>query len=304
MTEDGKVVCRDCDLTFNILKMYKKFYDLKENPFNLTPDPDFIYLGKVHQKALAYLTYGLEARKGFIQLTGDIGSGKTTLLKSLLMRNRNKIKSAFIVNPKATFEQLFRMILYQFSVIELEADYTKDVLLGKFYDYLMEQSKQNCPVVVIFDEAQNIDISVLEEIRMLSNLETEKIKLLQMIFVGQPDLRKTLLLPKFRQLKQRISVAFHITPLSREDTEAYINHRLNVAGANGKKIFTKSACTEIYSYSSGIPRLINIVSDATMLAGYVGEKEVLNGDIVKEVINELIEDLGQNSQQDEFLSTA
>ena len=139
---------------------------------------------------------------------------------------------------------------------------------------------------------------------MLSNLETEKIKLLQMIFVGQPELRKTLLLPKFRQLKQRISVAFHITPLSREDTEAYINHRLNVAGANGKKIFTKSACTEIYSYSSGIPRLINIVSDATMLAGYVGEKEVLNGDIVKEVINELIEDLGQNSQQDEFLSTA
>ena len=190
----------------------------------------------MHQKALAYLTYGLEARKGFIQLTGDIGSGKTTLLKSLLMRNRNKIKSAFIVNPKATFEQLFRMILYQFSVIELEADYTKDVLLGKFYDYLMEQSKQNCPVVVIFDEAQNIDISVLEEIRMLSNLETEKIKLLQMIFVGQPELRKTLLLPKFRQLKQRISVAFHITPLSREDTEAYINHRLNVAGANGKKI--------------------------------------------------------------------
>ena len=283
--------------------MYKKFYGLRENPFNLTPDPDFIYLGKVHQKALAYLTYGLEARKGFIQLTGDIGSGKTTLLKSLLMRNRNKIKSAFIVNPKATFEQLFRMILYQFSVIELETDYTKDVLLGKFYDYLMEQEKQNCPVVVIFDEAQNIDISVLEEIRMLSNLETEKVKLLQMIFVGQPELRKIFLLPKFRQLKQRISVAFHITPLSGEDTEAYINHRLKVAGANGRKIFTKSACSEIYSYSSGIPRLINIVCDATMLAGYVGEKEVLDVNIVKEVINELIEDLGQNSQQDEYLST-
>ena len=283
--------------------MYKKFYGLRENPFNLTPDPDFIYLGKVHQKALAYLTYGLESRKGFIQLTGDIGSGKTTLLKSLLMRNRNKIKSAFIVNPKATFEQLFRMILYQFSVIELETDYTKDVLLGKFYDYLMEQEKQNCPVVVIFDEAQNIDISVLEEIRMLSNLETEKVKLLQMIFVGQPELRKIFLLPKFRQLKQRISVAFHITPLSGEDTEAYINHRLKVAGANGRKIFTKSACSEIYSYSSGIPRLINIVCDATMLAGYVGEKEVLDVNIVKEVINELIEDLGQNSQQDEYLST-
>ena len=190
--------------------MYKEFYGLRENPFSLTPDPDFLYLGRVHKKALAYLTYGLESGTGFIQLTGDIGSGKTTMLKTLLMRNRNKINSAFIVNPKATFEQLFRMILYQFSVIELEAHYTKDVLLGKFSDYLIEQSRQNCPVVIIFDEAQNIDISVLEEIRMLSNLETEKKKLVQMIFVGQPELREIFLLPEFKQLKQRISIAYHM----------------------------------------------------------------------------------------------
>lgn len=283
--------------------MYKKFYGLRENPFNLTPDPDFLYLSKVHQKAMAYLTYGLESGKGFVQLTGDIGSGKTTLLKTLLMRNRNKIKSAFIVNPRASFEQLFRMILYQFSVIELESEYPKDVLLGKFYDYLTEQSKQNCPVAIIFDEAQNIDTSVLEEIRMLSNLETEKIKLLQMIFVGQPELREIFLLPKFRQLKQRISVAYHITPLGREDTEAYINHRLKVAGADDRLIFTRCACDEIYSYSSGVPRLINIACDATLLAGYVEEKKVLDENIVKEVINELIEDLGYNTKQDEYLST-
>jgi general secretion pathway protein A len=283
--------------------MYKKFYGLRENPFNLTPDPDFLYLSKVHQKAMAYLTYGLESGKGFVQLTGDIGSGKTTLLKTLLMRNRNKIKSAFIVNPKASFEQLFRMILYQFSVIELESEYPKDVLLGKFYDYLTEQSKQNCPVAIIFDEAQNIDTSVLEEIRMLSNLETEKIKLLQMIFVGQPELREIFLLPKFRQLKQRISVAYHINPLGREDTEAYINHRLKVAGAGDRSIFTRCACDEIYAYSNGVPRLINIACDATLLAGYVEEKKVLDEIIVKEVINELIEDLGYNTKQDEFLST-
>lgn len=283
--------------------MYKKFYGLRENPFNLTPDPDFLYLSKVHQKAMAYLTYGLESGKGFVQLTGDIGSGKTTLLKTLLKRNRNKIKSAFIVNPRASFEQLFRMILYQFSVIELESEYPKDVLLGKFYDYLTEQSKQNCPVAIIFDEAQNIDTSVLEEIRMLSNLETEKIKLLQMIFVGQPELREIFLLPKFRQLKQRISVAYHITPLGREDTEAYINHRLKVAGADDRLIFTRCACDEIYSYSSGVPRLINIACDATLLAGYVEEKKVLDENIVKEVINELIEDLGYNTKQDEYLST-
>lgn len=283
--------------------MYKKFYGLRENPFNLTPDPDFLYLSKVHQKAMAYLTYGLESGKGFVQLTGDIGSGKTTLLKTLLMRNRNKIKSAFIVNPRASFEQLFRMILYQFSVIELESEYPKDVLLGKFYDYLTEQSKQNCPVAIIFDEAQNIDTTVLEEIRMLSNLETEKIKLLQMIFVGQPELREIFLLPKFRQLKQRISVAYHITPLGREDTEAYINHRLKVAGAEERSIFTRCACDEIYAYSSGVPRLINIACDATLLAGYVEEKRVLDENIVKEVINELIEDLGYNTKQDEYLST-
>ncbi|MCP4269925.1 MAG: AAA family ATPase [Candidatus Brocadiaceae bacterium] len=284
--------------------MFKKFYGLKESPFSLTPDPDFLYLGKVHQKALAYLTYGLESKKGFIQLTGEIGSGKTTLLKTLLMRSRNKIKSAFIVNPKATFEQLFRMILHQFSVIELGADYTKDVLLGKFYDFLMDQSKQNFPVVVIFDEAQNIDISVLEEIRMLSNLETEKETLLQMVFVGQPELRDTFLLPKFKQLKQRISVAYHIVPLGSDDTEAYINHRLRVAGAHDRTIFTKCACDEIYSYSRGVPRLINVVCDATLLAGYVDEKEILDENIVKEVIHELVEDLGHNIKQNEYLSKA
>jgi general secretion pathway protein A len=220
------------------------------------------------------------------------------------MRNRNKVKSAFIVNPKATFEQLFRMILHQFSVIELESDYAKDVLLGKFYNFLMDQSKQNCPVVVIFDEAQNINISVLEEIRMLSNLETEKKTLLQMVFVGQPELRDTFLLPKFKQLKQRISVAYHIVPLGRDDTEAYINHRLKVAGAHDRTIFTKCACEEIYSYSRGIPRLINVVCDATLLAGYVDEKEVLDENIVKEVIHELVDDLGHNAKQNEYLSTA
>ncbi len=283
--------------------MYKEFYGLRENPFSLTPDPDFLYLGRVHKKALAYLTYGLESGTGFIQLTGDIGSGKTTMLKTLLKRNKNKINSAFIVNPKATFEQLFRMILYQFSVIELEVHYTKDVLLSKFSNYLIEQSRKNCPVVIILDEAQNIDISVLEEIRMLSNLETEKKKLVQMIFVGQPELREILLLPKFKQLKQRISVAYHMIPLGRDDTEAYINHRLEVAGAGDRLIFTECACNEIYSYSNGVPRLINIACDATLLAGYVDEKEVLDENIVKGVINELIEDLGNNSRQEGYLST-
>ncbi len=284
--------------------MYKKFYGLKENPFNLTPDPDFVFLGRVHKKALAYFTYGLDAGKGFVQLTGEIGSGKTTLLKTLLMRNRNKIKSAFIVNPKATFEQLFRMILYQFSIIELESAYSKEVLLSKFHSFLVEQAKQNCPVVIILDEAQNLDKSVLEEIRMLSNLETEKQKLVQMIFVGQPELREIFLLPELKQLKQRIAVAFHIYPLSRDDTMAYIDHRMVIAGSKKSSVFTQSACDEVYSYSSGIPRLINIVCDAALLAGYVEERKTISGKVIKEVINDLIEDLGNYTKHGDVTSVA
>jgi general secretion pathway protein A len=270
--------------------MYKEFYGLKEIPFNLTPDPDFLYLSKSHQKAMAYLKYGLETRKGIIQLTGEIGSGKTTLLKSILVKNRNKVKSAFIVNPKATFEQLLRMILHALTVIELEANDSKEVLLSKFHNFLIDQSKQNYPVIVIFDESQNIEMSVLEEIRMLSNLETEKQKLLQIVFVGQPELREIFLLPRFKQLRQRISVACHLTPLSREDTEEYINHRLKIAGANGVPIFTQPACNEIYLHSNGIPRLINIACDAALLAGYVEEKKTLDEHIVKEVLSGLVEE--------------
>ncbi|KHE91576.1 MAG: AAA family ATPase [Candidatus Scalindua rubra] len=284
--------------------MYKKFYGLKENPFNLTPDPDFVFLGRIHKKALAYLTYGLDAGKGFVQLTGEIGSGKTTLLKTLLMNNRNKIKSAFIVNPKATFVQLFRMILYQFSIIEMESEYSKEVLLSKFHSFLIEQAKQNRPVVIIFDEAQHLDKSVLEEIRMLSNLETGKQKLVQMIFVGQPELREIFLLPELKQLKQRISVAFHIYPLDRDDTMAYINHRMEVAGSENGQIFTQCACEEVYSYSSGVPRLINTVCDAALLAGYVDEMKTIDGKVIKEVIDELIEDLGNNTEQNEVSSAA
>ncbi len=280
--------------------MYKNFYGLRENPFNLTPDPDFVFLGRVHKKALAYLTYGLDAGKGFVQLTGEVGSGKTTLLKTLLMKNRNKIKSAFIVNSKATFVELFRMMLYQLSVITLESEYSKEVLLSKFYNFLLEQAKQNCPVIIIIDEAQNLDMTVLEEIRMLSNLETGKQKLVQIVFVGQPELKEIFLLPELKQLKQRIAVAFHIYPLDRDDTKAYINHRMKIAGSINSSIFTQCACDEIYSYSSGIPRIINIIGDAALLAGYVEERKIIDGDVIKEVINDLIEDLGNRTQESEI----
>ncbi len=271
--------------------MYKEFYKLQENPFDLTPDPAFLYFSKAHQKAMAYLTYGLETRKGIIQLTGEIGSGKTTILRAILAKKKNKLKSSFIVNPHATFEQLLRMILHQLSVIDAEVKDTKDVLLSKFHNYLKDQMKQDFPVVLIFDEAQNIEVPVLEELRMLSNLETVKQKLVQIVFVGQPELREIFSLPGLRQLKQRIAVACHLTALSREDVEEYINHRLRVAGANGSPVFTHQACDEIYTYSHGIPRLINTVCDAALLAGYVEEKKTMDEEILIDVISGLEEDL-------------
>jgi len=269
--------------------MYKDFFGLNENPFNLTPDPDFLFLSKEHKKAMAYLTYGLESKKGIVQLTGEIGSGKTTILRSILLKNKNKIKYAYILNPKATFEQLFRMILNQFSVIELDSNEAMDVLFAKFEKFLHEQLKLQFPVVIVIDEAQNIELPVLEEIRMLSNFETEKEKLVQIVFVGQPELRDIFSLQKFKQLKQRISVACHLTALSRLDISEYICHRLRVAGSDNTEIFTQEAYDELYAYSNGIPRLINVACDSAMLAGYVEEKKILDKDIVRDVIEGLNE---------------
>ena len=269
--------------------MYKDFFGLNENPFNLTPDPDFLFLSKEHKKAMAYLTYGLESKKGIVQLTGEIGSGKTTILRSIIQKNKNKIKCAYILNPKATFEQLFRTILNQFSVIDLDSVDTIDVLFAKFEKYLYEQLKLQFPVLIVIDEAQNIELPVLEEIRMLSNFETEKEKLVQIVFVGQPELREIFALQKFKQLKQRISVACHLTALRQPDISEYIRHRLNVAGADNPEIFTPEACNELYAYTNGIPRLINVVCDAAMLAGYVEERKVLDKHIVRNVIEGLNE---------------
>lgn len=271
--------------------MYKQFYGLKEHPFKLTPDPDFLYLSPAHKKALLYVTYGLETKKGFIQLTGEVGSGKTTIIRSLLKNLHKEVKTAYIVNPKLTFNELFRTVLSQLSIIASDSTGSKDHLLDKFYQYLTEQAKKGCPVVIILDEAQNIEPPVLEEIRLLSNLETEKEKLLQIVFVGQPELRNIFSQPELRQLKQRISTAVHIEPLSRIEMENYINHRMMVAGANGSVIFEKKACDEIYLYSKGIPRLINIACDATLLAGYVQEKKAFDGAMAKEVILELTTDV-------------
>lgn len=273
--------------------MYESFYGLTEKPFSLTPDPDFLFMSGSHKKALAYLKYGIETKEGFIQLSGEIGSGKTTLLRSLLRGLDRDIKSVYIVNPRGTFRQILRTVLDQLNVVPFRLEYSKERLLDKFYEFLKEQETLNHPIVLIFDEAQNLDVMTLEELRMLSNYESDKEKLIQIILVGQPELREKLDRPELAQLRQRISVRCHLGPLTKEETSQYIQHRLSVAGSNGTVRFSPEACELVQQFSRGIPRLINVACNSILLAGYVEEKKVLSEELTRRVLSELQSDDGR-----------
>ncbi len=276
--------------------MYESFYGLSEKPFNLTPDPDYFFMSATHKKALTYLKYGIGNKEGFIQLSGEVGSGKTTVLRSLLSELDRDIKVAYLVNPRGTFRQVLRTLLDQLNVVPFRLEYSKERLLNKFHEFLMSQRSLNHPVVLIFDEAQNLDISTLEELRMLSNYETEKEKLVQIILVGQPELRDKLDRPELLQLRQRIAVRCHLGPLSREESEKYIQHRLAVAGSDGSIKFTREAHDAIHQYSHGIPRLINVVCNNCLLAGFVEETKKFDGRMVSQVIGEMQADEGRSSE--------
>jgi general secretion pathway protein A len=270
--------------------MYEKFYGFTEKPFNLTPDPDYFYLSSVHKRALDHLVYGLESGMGFIQVTGEIGSGKTTLIKCLLRQLSREVKVAYVIHSKGTFVQILRMILEDLEVVPADQKLTKEALLSRFRDFLVEQARHHNSVVVIIDEAQNLQLEVLEELRMLSNFETEKAKLLQIVLVGQPELRDLLRRPELEQLRQRITVRFHLYPLSEDETRSYIRHRLKVAGSNGSVRFTAAASRIVHRYSGGLPRLINVACDATLLAGFVDERRVFNEQFAAEALRELADE--------------
>ena len=261
--------------------MYEEFYGLKEKPFNLTPDPRFFFLSENHRGAFEHLLYGIKEREGFILITGEVGAGKTTLCRALL----NKIESpstvsALILNPMFSGQELLQCILSDFG-IQTEAT-TKKELLDELNQFLLNQQAANRNSILIIDEAQNLPLPVLEEIRILSNLETEKEKLLQIILMGQVELKEKLSLPRLRQLNQRISIRYHLDPLGREEVPRYIHHRLTVAGASGDIHFTQGALREIYHYSQGIPRLINLASDRALLAGYAEQsREIQRQTVIK-----------------------
>ena len=265
--------------------MYRQFFGLKEKPFNITSDPSFLYLSRVHKEAFAHLIYGIKERKGFLEITGEIGAGKTTLCRALLNNLDSSTKSAFIFNSTLPEMQLFQTILEDFGVSVGRK--TKSSMLRQFNNFLLEELAKNNNVILIIDEAQNLKPKVLEELRILSNLETEKEKLFQMVLVGQPELREKLKDPSLKQLRQRIGVRFHITALPKEEVGDYIDHRLKVAGSDGGISFSEDALEMIFGYSGGIPRLINTVCDKALLSAYVAETKYIDSSMIEKCTKEI-----------------
>lgn len=264
--------------------MYENFYRLKEKPFNMTPDPKFFFPSAKHTEALDSLIYAISERKGFVVITGEIGAGKTTVCRTLLSKLEPNTKVALITNTYVNAKELLMGILDEFGIEYKPA--SKARLLAKLNAFLIEQLSKNINVVLIIDEAQNLSPSVLEEVRMISNLETETEKLIQIVLMGQPQLRKKLSLERLEQLRQRIVVHYHLSPLNKEETNEYVQHRLKLASANGADFFTTEALGLIYNFSKGIPRLVNLICDSALLSGYVSEAKQINEEIMAEVIKE------------------
>ena len=265
--------------------MYKSYFGLKENPFNVNPDPRYLYLTKQIEEALTGLMYGIQTRKGFITLTGEVGTGKTTLVNRLLdwLRQR-RTRTAFLFNSRMNTSHLFDFILAEFEIV-CESR-TKSQQLMKLNQWLLERYRAGETAVLIIDEAQNLSYPVLEEIRMLTNLETSTEKLLQIVLSGQPELEEKLKLPQLRQLKQRITLRCRTAPLTKEQTHAYIAERLRIAGTTGEQIFSPEAMDTVHMYSLGIPRVVNLLCEHALINTYVEQERVVSPKIVEDIARE------------------
>jgi putative secretion ATPase (PEP-CTERM system associated) len=265
--------------------MYERFYRLRERPFALTPDPDYLYPSRVHKEALSYLRYGIESHAGFVVITGAIGSGKTTLLQTLLRGLDSQTTVARIMNTLLDPRELIEAAMIDLALDP--AGKSKPAMLKEFGEFLVNQRMDGRLVLLVIDEAQNLALPALEEIRMLSNLETEKSKLLQIILVGQPDLRDKLERPELEQLRQRITVSYHLQPLDAEETARYVNHRLARASVGTPLEFPRAVTDRIHERSGGVPRLINVIADATLVFGYGEERFEIDEALVCDVITDL-----------------
>ncbi len=265
---------------------YEAFYGFREPPFNLTPDPKFLFMTPNQREALAYLTYGVQERKGFLVLTGEVGVGKTLIMRTLLNQFGDSVETAIVMNAMLTFKQLLGMALIDFG-LPLAGQGKVEMLLA-FQQFLLRLRDQNRNAVLVIDEAQNLSPTSLEEFRLLSNLETSTQKLIQIILVGQPELKETLNAHRLRQLRQRIPGIWELRPLDEKGILEYIDHRTRIASvAKTGGIFDDSAVYEVAKYSGGIPRVINVVCDRALLIGYVYDRKKIDGEIVRTAIDEI-----------------
>jgi general secretion pathway protein A len=265
--------------------MYESFFGLAIKPFELVPNPRFLFLSKSHKKALNYLEYGIQERAGFILLTGEVGSGKTTIIRDIVKNLDDSVALSLVFNTRVNGEQLIALINEDFGLSVTGKG--KVELLRDLNDFLVARHAESIRPILIVDEAQNLSKDALEEIRLLSNLEAENCKLIQIILVGQPELKKIIASPDLRQLRQRISIFCHLEPLNREETEEYVFHRLAKAGNRHALNWQEGTFDALYGYSGGIPRLINVFCDFVLLAAFVEETHDLTLDLVEEVIGDV-----------------
>lgn len=265
--------------------MYNEFYSFSENPFNVTPDPKFLFLTASHREALASMIYGINQRKGFISVSGEVGTGKTTLIHHLLQTMDPQIKSVFVCQTHISFEDLLRNILLELDL--KPADENRASLIRQLNDYLIQKLALDENLVIFLDEAQNLSREVLEDLRMLSNLETANFKLVQIVFVGQPEFEQMLNTPELRQLKQRIGLRREILPLTNLESRQYIEHRLKLVGSNSAQVFTDEAVALVVRYAEGIPRTINMICDNALLIGYSLSRKRVDEKIIHEVLTDM-----------------
>ena len=271
--------------------MYTSFFDLNENPFNLTPNPRYLFLSPQHREALNHLIYGINEKKGFIVITGGIGTGKTTICRVLLSVLDQSIDTALIFNSFISDNELLQTINQEFGIPLFSGRETKKRYIDVLNEFLLKNFTSGRNAVILIDEAQNLSLSVLEQIRMLSNLETEREKLLQIVLFAQPELQDLLGTPSLRQLNERITVRYEIEPLNREQVKDYIEYRLEVArGSNGNISFSQGAYKTIFEYSKGIPRRINAICDRALLIAYTRDTYSID----KKMIRQAVDDIGRN----------
>jgi len=271
--------------------MYTAFYGLREKPFALTPDPHFLYLAAPHREALAHVLYGIEQGEGFIAVTGEVGTGKTTLCRTMLERIGSDTEVAYIFNPSLSGEELLRAINIEFGL--LTEGRTRVELADQINEFLLEMKRAGRRVLLLVDEAQNLEPSTLEEIRLLSNLETSTAKLIQILLFGQPELDELLDSKELRQLRQRISVRWSLAPLTASEVSEYVRHRLRIAAGGECNIFSERALREIRRRSRGIPRLVNVLADRALLAGYGAGVREIGPDLVSQVAREILKARGR-----------